>query len=284
MNDQRIAILTDSGTDVPEQFTEARGVFTVPLTINYSHGTFLDGVDIDANEVYDGLEEEVPTTSLPSGELIAETVERIKAAGYDKVLMITISSGLSGTFGMMQLMAEEVPGVECRVIDTKNIGIGAGLTVIRAVQLIEDGFELDEIETRLTGSTEDTKVFFSLATLEYLAKGGRIGKVAATVGALLSVRPVISCNEEGVYYTVQRVRGRMQSLQATVRHAAEFVQNRPFNLAIAHGGAADELETLKSMIGDLIDRAKNVFEGSVSPALGVHTGPGLLGIGVQRLD
>lgn len=284
MNEQRIAILTDSGTDVPKEFTETRGVFTVPLSIQYSYGTFSDGVDIDADRVYASLETEIPTTSLPSGDMILETLERIRDAGYGSVLMITISSGLSGTHGMMRLMSEEVPGLKCRVIDTKNIGIGAGLSVIRAVELIAEGLSLDEIEARLIKTAGDTKVFFSLATLEYLAKGGRIGKVAATVGALLTVRPVISCNEEGVYYTVQRVRGRMQSIRATIRHAAEFVQHHAYNLAIAHGSAQEELETMKSMMGDLLERAKNVFEGHVSPALGVHTGPGLLGIGVQRLD
>lgn len=283
MNEQKIAIVTDSGTDVPAEFTEDRGVFTVPLSIQYSYGTFQDGVDIDADEVYASLPKEVPTTSLPPGDTMLATLHRIRDMGYDKVLMITISSGLSGTHGMMRLMAEEVAELECRVIDTKNIGIGAGLSVIRAVELIEQGLTLDEIEAKLVASAADTKVFFSLATLEYLAKGGRIGRVAAAMGALLTIRPVISCNEEGVYYTVQQVRGRMQSIRATIRHATEYVQNHRFNLALAHGSAREELENMKSMMGELLSRAQNVYEGHISPALGVHTGPGLLGIGVQRL-
>src|SRR5690625_250019 len=110
MQKQRIAIVTDSGTDVPGQFGEERGVFVVPLAIQYTHGTFLDGVDIEADEVYARLATEIPTTSLPPGDLIAETLGRVRDAGYDKVLMITISSGLSGTHGMMRLMADEVEG------------------------------------------------------------------------------------------------------------------------------------------------------------------------------
>lgn len=284
MQRQRIAVVTDSGTDVPGQFGEDRGVFVVPLAIQYGHGTFLDGVDIDAEDVYARLATDIPTTSLPPGDLILETLQRVRDVGYDEVLMITISSGLSGTYGMMRLMADEVDGLDCRVIDTKNIGIGAGLSVIRAVEWIEEGLDLDEIEKRLVAGTGATKVFFSLATLEYLAKGGRIGRVAAAMGSLLTIRPVISCNEEGVYYTVQQVRGRLQSIRATIRHATEFVQNRRFNLALAHGSAREELDNMKTMMGDLLERAQNVYEGHVSPALGVHTGPGLLGIGVQRLD
>lgn len=283
MNKHKIAILTDSGTDVPKQFDESRGVFTVPLAIRYSYGTFLDGVDIDATEVYDSLAAEVPTTSLPSGEEIVNTLQRIRDVGYENVLIVTISSGLSGTYGMMRLMAKEMPGLKWRAVDTKNIGIGAGLSVIRAVQLIEQGLELDEVEKQLVESAANTKVFFSLATLEYLAKGGRIGKVTATVGSLLAIKPVISCNEDGVYYTVERVRGRHQSLQETIRHATAYAENYRFNLALAHGAALEELETMKSMMGALLDRADNVYEGHISPALGVHTGPGLLGIGVQRL-
>lgn len=274
MNRHKIAILTDSGTDVPREFAQEHGIFIVPLIIQYNHGSFLDGVDIDADEVYSSLHREVPKTSLPPAAAITDVLERIRQLGYEKVLMISISSGLSGTFGMFRIVAQEASGLDCRLVDTKNIGIGAGLTVIRAAELVDQGLDIDEVQSRLEQSIGQTKVFFSLATLEYLAKGGRIGKVAATVGTVLGVKPVISCNSDGVYYTVERVRGRMQSISATVRHAADFVQSRRFNLAIAHGGAQAELEKMKGLMGRLVERAKTVFEGQISPALGVHTGPG----------
>lgn len=285
MHQARIAILTDSGTDVPKSFAVRHDIFVVPLSINYRERTYLDGVDIDANQVYASLEREIPTTSLPSGAAISRALTEIRQAGFEQVLVITISGGLSGTLGMFRAIAEqEGAGLDFRFIDTKNIGIGAGLTVIRASELIDQGLPIDVIEEQLKAAVNETKVFFSLATLEYLAKGGRIGKVAATVGTLLSVKPIISCNAEGLYYTVDRVRGRLQSLRATVRHATEFVQGRAYSLAIAHGGAQAEVEKMKEMMGHLLERAKVVFEGHISPALGVHTGPGLVGIGAQLLD
>lgn len=284
MNEQRIAILTDSGTDVPAGFGEARGVFTVPLSIHHGSKTYLDGVDLGVEQVYDILTRDPLTTSLPTGAAILNTLQRIMDAGYDEVVIITISAGLSGTHGMMRLMAEEVAGLDCRFIDTKNISIGAGLSVIRAVELVEAGHSIDEVESRLTQTAANTKIFGSLGTLKYLARSGRIGRIAATVGSMLTVRPVISCDSDGLLYTAQRVRGRMQSIRATVRHATQFVRDRRFNLAVAHGNARQELETMKSMMGDLLHRATTVFESHVGPAIGVHSGPGLLGIGVQRLD
>lgn len=284
MNNERIAILTDSGTDVPAEFDESEGVFTVPLSIHYGSETFLDGVDINVDRVYDILKTEPLTTSLPTGAAVLDTLKRIVAAGYDKVLMITISGALSGTHGLMRLMTEEVPELEYRFIDTKNITVGAGLNVIRGVELIKSGLNLDEIGARLIEAVTNTRVFGSLATLKYLARSGRIGRVAATVGSLLTVRPVISCTEAGELHTVERVRGRIQSIQATVRHATEFVRNHRFNLALAHGGARQEFETMKAMTGDLVHKATKLFESNVGPAIGVHSGPGLLGIAVQRLD
>lgn len=284
MNEQRIAILTDSGTDVPAEFGENEGVFTVPLSIHCEGETFLDGVDIDVDRVYKILKTKPMTTSLPTGAAVMDALQRIVAAGYEKVLMITISGKLSGTHEAMQLVTQQVPELEYRYVDTKNITVGAGLSVIRAVELIRNGLQLDDIWSRLVEAAANTRVFGSLATLKYLARSGRIGRVAATVGSLLTVRPVISCNAAGALDTVERVRGRMQSIQATVRHAAEFVRNHRFNLALAHGGARDEFETMKTMAGELVDKATTIFEGNVGPAIGVHSGPGLLGVAVQRLD
>lgn len=284
LHSNKIAIVTDSGTDVPPEFSEEHGVFTAPLSIHCGSETYLDRVNISVEEVYDKLTDTIMTTSLPAGHVILATLQRVLDAGYKQVLVITVAGSLSGTHGAMRLIAQQVPALEYRFIDTKSVGIGAGMTVMRALEFIKAGLNLDEIETRLRDTIANTRLFFSLGTLKYLARSGRIGKITATVGSLLTVRPVMSINSEGFIYTVQRVRGRIQSIRATIRHAGNFVRDGRFNLALAHGAARKELETMRGMMGDLVERATNVFEGNVGPALGVHSGPGLLGIGVQRLD
>ena len=189
MSKQNIAILTDSGTDVPVEFARAHNIFTLPLSIQFSDGLYLDGVTITPEEVYRRLPHEIPKTSLPSSEGILHTLQQIRESGYDTLFIITISSALSGTFNLMRLTARDVPELDCRLIDTRNIGIGAGFTVMRAAEMIADGASADEIEAKLQELVKSTKVFFCLPTLEYLAKGGRIGRVTATVGSLLDVRP-----------------------------------------------------------------------------------------------
>ena len=283
MSKQSIAILTDSGTDVPVEFARTHNIFTLPLSIQFSDGLYLDGVTITPEEVYRRLPHEIPKTSLPSSEGILHTLQQIRESGYDTLFIITISSALSGTFNLMRLTARDVPELDCRLIDTRNIGIGAGFTVMRAAEMIADGASADEIEAKLQELVKSTKVFFCLPTLEYLAKGGRIGRVTATVGSLLDVRPIISCNEGGIYYTVQKARGAVRALSATLQNAKDYAANHVFHLAIAHGGVPELAAHVEAQLAGLISSAKSYVRTQVSPALGVHTGPGLIGVGVQRL-
>ena len=283
MSKQSIAILTDSGTDVPVEFARTHNIFTLPLSIQFSDGLYLDGVTITPEEVYRRLPHEIPKTSLPSSEGILHTLQQIRESGYDTLFIITISSALSGTFNLMRLTARDVPELDCRLIDTRNIGIGAGFTVMRAAEMIADGASADEIEAKLQELVKSTKVFFCLPTLEYLAKGGRIGRVTATVGSLLDVRPIISCNEDGIYYTVQKARGAVRALSATLQNAKDYAANHVFHLAIAHGGVPELAAHVEAQLAGLISSAKSYVRTQVSPALGVHTGPGLIGVGVQRL-
>ena len=278
-----IAILTDSGTDVPVEFARTHNIFTLPLSIQFSDGLYLDGVTITPEEVYRRLPHEIPKTSLPSSEGILHTLQQIRESGYDTLFIITISSALSGTFNLMRLTARDVPELDCRLIDTRNIGIGAGFTVMRAAEMIADGASADEIEAKLQELVKSTKVFFCLPTLEYLAKGGRIGRVTATVGSLLDVRPIISCNEDGIYYTVQKARGAVRALSATLQNAKDYAANHVCHLAIAHGGVPELAAHVEAQLAGLISSAKSYVRTQVSPALGVHTGPGLIGVGVQRL-
>ena len=139
MNPEKIALLIDSCTDVPPELAAAEGVYSIPVLIRYADGEYRDGIDITAQKVYERFEEEVPKTSLPSLENVQRIFAKIAADGYEKVIAVTISSGLSGTNGVVQLASAQFDWIQTRVIDTKNIGIGAGFTAIHALQMVQRG-------------------------------------------------------------------------------------------------------------------------------------------------
>lgn len=138
MNEQRIAVITDTGTDTPADFAKAHDVRTVALAINYSNGdSFRSGFEITSSEVVDRFAEEIPTTSLPSPSDIRSTLEAIRADGYEAAVFVTISSGLSATNHIAHLVASQMPDFPVTIIDTKSVGIAAGLVVMGAVRMVE---------------------------------------------------------------------------------------------------------------------------------------------------
>ncbi|MHC5216090.1 DegV family protein [Enterococcus sp. LJL128] len=285
MNKEKIAILVDSGTDVPEELVEKYGIYVIPLQIIYKDRVYTDKVDITPEEVYERLPQEIPSTSLPDGETITKIFEKIKEDGYEKVLAITISSGLSGTYNIVRLISEEFTSLETFVLDTKNIGIGSGLQVIEAAKMLERGSSWEELKLQTTKNVEKATVYFNVATLEYLQKGGRIGLVASILGNALKLNPIISCNEQGVYYTVAKARGRKKSLEKAFNLIKEFIgTHKKVVLAVAHGQAEEEARSFYQKLKDNFPQAEEIYFGTISPALVVHTGPGLLGIGIQLLD
>jgi DegV family protein with EDD domain len=285
MNKEKIALLVDSGTDVPAEIMSQYGMYMLPLQIIYKDRTYTDKVDITAEEIYQRLPQEIPSTSLPDGETINKIFDRIKADGYEQVLAVTISSGLSGTYNVVRLMGEQWNDLDIFVLDTKNIGIGAGLQAIRAAELLNEGVTWQELKEQLLQEVVRNKVFFNVATLEYLQKGGRIGLVASILGNALKLNPIISCNDEGIYYTVAKSRGRKKSLDKTVELVKQYIGNhKQFRLAVAQGDALAEAKEMKTRLEQEFPQVKEIFFGQISPALVVHTGPGLLGVGVQLLD
>ncbi|EOH88764.1 DegV family protein [Enterococcus villorum] len=281
----KVAILVDSGTDVPQELIEKYQIYVIPLKIIYKDKVYTDKVDITPEEIYQRLPQEIPGTSLPDGETITKIFDQIKQDGYERILAITISSGLSGTYNIVRLIAQQQEELESYVLDTKNIGIGAGFSAIQAAKWLEEGMEWHQLIEKLNELVKRTKVFFNVATLEYLQKGGRIGLVASILGNALKLNPIISCNEEGIYYTVGKARGRKKSLDRTVSYVKEKIGTaKKFNLAVAHGDAKEEALAMRERLKEEIPQAQQIYFGQISPALVVHTGPGLLGVGVQVLD
>ncbi|HBG01383.1 MAG TPA: fatty acid-binding protein DegV [Firmicutes bacterium] len=280
---EKIAIMTDSTSDIPKNIVEQYNIQVVPLRILYHDAEYRDQVDITSEEVYRKLPLEVPSTSLPSPAEVLDLFERLKKEGFTHVLAIHISSGLSGTGQLIENLARQVEGLVIKVIDSKNISMGLGYTVIEAARRLAQNANFDALCAHVQDTLAKMKVYFVLETLEYLTKGGRIGKVAGTLGQVLNLKPIITVNEQGVYTTHAKVRGRKKSLDRLFETIKGHLARPMQNVAVCHGAAMEEAQELL----ERIRRHGNVGElllSHVSPVIGVHTGPGTLGFVVYQTD
>ena len=285
MNKNKIAILTDSCSDVPRKLLQKFHIYEMALSINYKDKSYRDGIDITPEEVYENLKNEIPHTSLPTIGEMRETIEKIISDGYDQIIIPVISSGLSGTCKAIELVCKDFKNIKTRVIDTKNIALGSGFLSIYASQLVEKNLHFEEIVSRVESKIKDSNIYYSLQTLHYLVKGGRLGRVEGMIGSVLQIKPIITCDEDGIYYTVEKVRGRKQSINKLIEIVQEKIKDKKnYYLAICHGYAQEEADKIKEKMQPYIDNATIFMEGQISPALGVHTGPGLVGIGCFNLD
>ncbi|MGG5315544.1 DegV family protein [Enterococcus sp. AZ072] len=285
MTKEKIAILVDSGTDTPQEVVDNSPIFMVPLRIIFKDKELLDRLEVSSDNIFPLLKEELPKTSLPNGEMIIKVFDEIKDQGFTHVVIITISSGLSGTFNALRLLSEDYTGLTFHGIDTKNIGIAAGFSVILAAELVKQGKSFNEVIAGVEACLPKTKVFFNVDTLEYLQRGGRIGLVASLLGSALKLKPIISCNEEGIYYTVAKIRGLNKSFDKTIQIVGDLLNgHNRFNLAVAHADAMENAIKMKKRLKETFPKVENIYFGPISPALSVHTGPNTLGVAVQILD
>lgn len=281
---QKIAVLTDSGSDLTlEQYKEYNIEF-VPFRIIYSYGEFEDKISLSPKELYDSLEKEIPKTSLPSTARIDDILNKLEAEGYTHVIVVAISSGLSGTANAIRLALEDHPKLTSYVYDTKILSMAEGALVLNAAEMVKEGKTFEEIIEQLPKFRKKTHGYYTINTLEYLKKGGRIGKVAGTIGEILNLKPIISVNDEGIYYTYAKVRGRKQSINKIYKIAKEHLEKGKSKVWVLNGGSsAEEFDHLYKMISEL-DNIESIAPATIGPSLGVHTGPGLLGVIVQEVQ
>ena len=223
MTPKKIALLTASSAALRWDQARENNIFFVPLRILCEDGEYLDGVNITGPDIYQRLHNgELPQTSLPRVEDFSAKLREIFDLGYDGVIAVMLSSGLSGTYNLARILAGEC-AEQGYAMDWEE------LTERRAPQLIAN-----------------TYPFFSVDTLEYLVKGGRIGKVTAMAGTMLQIKPIITFAPDGQLQSVAKVRGRHQVMRKLVDMAVDRCgEHKRYNLAVAHGGAPEEMETVR---------------------------------------
>lgn len=266
----KIAILTDSGSEITPKIAEEYGIELMPLQINYSDVSY-DDYTVDPKYIYENIDREVPKTSIPSLGDIVNKLNEIKNKGFDKIICISISSKLSGMYNAFMLAKDQVEDVQVEVFDSKNISIGTGFFAIFARKLIDEGFSLESIIETMKSKIKDSVPVITLDTLKYLSLGGRIGKITGIVGNLLNLKLIISCNEDGEYYTVEKNRGTMKN----INHAIDIVKKelngiKDYYLVLLNGDNKNAMEIARDSMKDLIEGAKFYYEGQIVPTLSIQ--------------
>ena len=275
-------IVTDSAADMPQEELEALGITEAPLYISFPEGEVASS-DLTTDEFYDRLEAmvpEIPTTSLPSSGQFAEIYRKLAETDPD-ILSIHISSGLSGTFNSARTGADEVgDAARITLVDTMTLSGCERFQVLAAAYALRKDWPLPAILERLDEIRAQTELVYTLETLEYLARGGRIGRVAALAGGILKLKPVIHVEHaDGKYSTVGRGRTIPQSLDVMMNHLEHIYAATPLLATIVHGRLPDAAALLATKLHEKLNITK-LETMRVSPVLGVHTGPGLVGVGV----
>lgn len=272
-----IQVITDSGADIPKQLASDLGIIVVPLRVAFGNESYEDGIDLSEDQFYTRLthEEILPTTSQPSVGRFAEVYSNV-IDSKNQILSIHLSSKLSGTLNSAtQAVTEGVPGKNINLIDSQQASMGLGFSVIFAAEAARDGASLGEAAAVARAVLDRTSVFILLDTLKYLEKGGRIGRANALVGSVLQIKPILTL-EKGEIATKAKVRTFKKGIQR-LRQLTEECE--PIErLAVLYTTGKTEANNLASFLMDKkVGRSKPLVT-RVSPAVGTHAGPGLLGV------
>lgn len=278
-------IVTDCAADMSAEELEQLGVIAAPLFIQFPEGE-INATEISADDFYNRLEAmrpAIPTTAQPSSGIFAELYRKLSQTDKD-IFSIHISSGLSGTINSARDGGEQVKS-EANIShwDTLTLSGGERFQVMAAALAIKAGWSMDKIQERLKAIREKTEVIYTLDTLEYLARGGRIGRVKAMAGALLNLKPVIRVDIDGKYSTVGNGRTLNKSMTMLVDTMREKYGNTPVWVTVLHGRFAEKADALTVEFKEKLNIAKlEVIR--ISPVLGVHTGPGIVGAGIVPME
>lgn len=278
-------IVTDCASDMSAEELERLGIVQAPLFIQFPEGE-VSSLDITADEFYNRLEAmrpAIPTTAQPSGGIFADLYRKLAQKEKD-IFSVHISSGLSGTINAARDGAEQAkPEANVNFWDTLTLSGGERFQVLAAAFAAKAGWAMNTIQERLAAIREKTEVIYTLDTLEYLARGGRIGRVKAMAGALLNLKPVIRVASDGKYSTVSNGRTLGKSMTAIAEYLLSKYGNTPLWVTVLHGRFAEKADLLTIEFKEKLNIAKlEVIR--ISPVLGVHTGPGIVGAAVVPME
>jgi DegV family protein with EDD domain len=277
---RKIAIVTDSTADLTPELVEELGVTIVPLRVIFGNEAYREGVEITTEEFYERLvkSRQLPTTSAPSVGDFQEVYERLLKEA-DGIISIHISSKLSGTMQVAETARQSVAKPErIELVDSQATSVAIGFVVMEAVEAARAGAKLAEVKAAAESAVQRTQVWFMLDTLEYVRRGGRIGRARAYLGTLLRVKPILSFRE-GEVYPEERVRTRARGLERIIQWAVRHQKVK--RAVVAHATTLDEAESIRERLAMAFPSVK-VHLMRFGPVIGTHGGPGTIGVGVME--
>ena len=274
-----IKIVTDSTSDLPENTAKQYGIEVVPLNIHFGDQVYKDGIDLSTEEFFDKLINgpEFPSTSQPSiGEFI-DTYERIAEPG-DDIISIHLSSKLSGTYNSAEQASKQLEGkINVHLVDTEQVTITVGLAAISAAKCVSDGGTIKDAISACISTASRSNFYALFDTLEFLSKGGRIGKAQSMLGSLLKIRPLLML-EEGLVAPYAKARSKKAGLvkmEKTIRSLGEAEE-----VAVMYSTDSEDAEVIAKNLSDLLPSGKEPIILKVGPVIGTHAGPGLVAVGL----
>ncbi len=271
-----IRIVTDSASDIPSEVAQKLRISIVPLTVSFGKEVYRDGIDLNAEEFYSKLVQSKthPVTSQPSIGNFIDAYKAIARKG-DEIISIHLSSKLSGTYNAAS-QAKEAMTKDCRieVVDSESVSMGVGLTVIAAAKAIRDGASFQQVIDIVHHSIPRIHLLAFFQTLEYLERGGRLGKGKALLGTLLHVKPIIIVRD-GEVQPFGKARTRMGALRCLYNFAESLLHIR--ELSIMYTTIFEEVKILASLLNPIFPQAR-ILTAQVGSTLGTHTGPGTLAV------
>jgi DegV family protein with EDD domain len=271
------AIVVDSTADFPQASQRFANWRVVPLYVRFGAESFKDYVELSPDAFYARLRtaEELPTTSQPTPGDFLETYRALDA--YDRVYSLHISGDLSGTYGSATTAARELGGDKVRTVDTGTASAAVAMLGLAIQRRLERGATDDEIEALAARYGRDSGLLFTVDTLEFLRRGGRIGRARAWAGELLNVKPILTIDREVL--PLKRVRGNRKAMQAFVEAFTRDTVDRPsLRVGIAHADAPVRARQLEKMVRDTRRSAEMELVTDLGAVVGAHAGPGTVGL------
>lgn len=276
-----VRIVTDSTADLPPETARELNVSVVPLSVIFGDDELLEGIDISTELFYERLvrSKELPTTSAPSvGQFVKAYEEALKEA--DEIVSIHISSKLSATHNNATQAARQLSdtGAQIEVVDSGLVSLGLGMLVRAAARAAQQGRGIEEIRKLVQEMIPRVHILVALDTVEYLRRGGRIGRARAFLGSMLKVKPILSIRD-GEVAPEERVRTKKAAHERLIQIATSYP--RVVEFAIAYSTNAHDAEELRRKLAEAEPGAK-IHMSKVGPVIGVHGGPGVLGVGILQ--
>ena len=274
-----VKIVTDSTADLPDELVKEMGITVVPVYVRFGEEVLRDRVDISEDEFYERLTHDPvhPNTTQPTPQDFVDVYQKLSKEA-DGIVSIHLTSKLSGTCNSA-LMARETVGKECPIemVDSETLSMALGLVVIAAAKAAKAGESMDKVVAAAKQAMPKIRLLFLLDTLEYLKKGGRIGKAKALLGSILSVKPVLTI-KDGELVPAGQVRTRAKGMNKLFEFVKEVADIQ--DLAVVYNTTPDEAQALAERIGSVFDKEK-IRMARLGPGLGVHGGPGAMVVAIR---